>query len=259
MVRVKGIALKKRHGQNFLRSQSVVDEMLDRVSLESSSSVFEIGCGDGFLTKSILAQSLERLWVFEIDPEWAGYVEKMLKDERLTIFTENILDIDWQKTFATYAPWTILSNLPYHISFPILHLLVEHRSLIKEGVIMVQEEVAQKILKTSGRGYGFPSIFFQHFFQWELMKKIPPSAFIPPPKVFSRLLYFKPQEFITTIPDEQEFWKFVKICFRSPRRTLRNNLMQAHFDLSRVPEEKLKKRAQQMNKDEILELWDLVR
>ena len=66
-----GIQLKKGYGQHFLRDQSVVDKMIAQVTLTPETSVFEIGCGDGFLTKSILQTPIRRLWVFEIDPEWA--------------------------------------------------------------------------------------------------------------------------------------------------------------------------------------------
>ena len=86
---------------------------------------------------------------------------------------------------------------------------------------MIQEEVAQKIVKTSGRGYGFPSLFFQHYFEWKLLEKVPPGAFFPPPKVYSRLLYFKPKKMLQQIPDEAEFWEFIKHCFAQPRRTLK--------------------------------------
>ena len=58
---------------------------------------------------------------------------------------------------------------------------------------MIQEEVAQKLVKTSGRGYGYPSLFFQHYFDLQLLMKIAPGAFFPPPKVHSRLVYFKPR------------------------------------------------------------------
>ena len=129
----------------------------------------------------------------------------------------------------------ILSNLPYQITFPILHLLQKNRDLLKEGVMMIQEEVAQKIVKTSGRGYGFPSLFFQHYFEWKLLQKVPPGAFLPPPKVYSRLLYFKPKKDVIQIPDEPKFWEFIKRCFAQPRRTLRNNLASTHYNMQSNP------------------------
>jgi 16S rRNA (adenine1518-N6/adenine1519-N6)-dimethyltransferase len=249
-----GIPIKKQFGQHFLRWQSVVDHMLNEVVLDKKTSVFEIGCGDGFLTQSIIQHPIKQLWVFEIDPQWAAYVRKKITDKRMTIFEQNILDLDWS-IFEADKPWTLLSNLPYQITFPILHLLYKNRHLLAEGVIMVQEEVAEKILKTHGRGYGYASLFFQYYFNWKKLEKVPPKAFEPPPKVDSRLLYFKPKESVEQIPDEQVFWEFIKLCFRQPRRTLKNNLQQTHFDISLISDEMLALRAQQMKIDDFLLIW----
>lgn len=256
--RARGIPLKKKYGQHFLRQASYAYQMLDQVTLEETSSVFEIGGGDGFLTRIILEATLKRLWVFEIDPDWAAYLKKNITDPRATIIESNILDADFS-IFKPYKPWTLLSNVPYQITFPILHRLQENRDMLKEGVIMIQEEVAQKIFKTHGKGYGFPALFFQYYFEWRMLSKVPPSAFYPPPKVFSRLLYFKPRKVLKPIPEEESFWKFIKICFKQPRRTLKNNLIQAHFNLSAIPESYLGMRAQQLNMDDFLKLWNTIR
>ena len=255
---VQGIALKKQFGQHFLRDQSIIDHMIEHVELTPQTSVFEIGCGDGFLTRSIVQQTIARLWIFEIDVEWANYVRSTISDDRMKVFEENFLDVDFTR-FEEHAPWTLLANLPYQVSFPIIYKLKQNAHLLKEGVIMIQEEVAQKILKTEGRGYGFPALFLQHCFDFKLLKKIPPGAFFPPPKVHSRLLYFKPKVNVQVIPDEQLFWKFIKICFHQPRRTFKNNLEQSHYNLEQVPEAMLKLRAQQMSMDDLLRVWDMVR
>ncbi len=252
-----GISLKKRYGQHFLREQIFVDHMIDAVDLTEKSSVFEIGCGDGFLTRSLLKTPLKQLWVFEIDESWAEHVGKTYPDARMTIFTENILETDFSR-FGADKPWVLLANLPYQITFPILYRLAEHRTILQEGVIMVQEEVAQKILKTSGRGYGFASLYFQRYFIWRALDKVPPASFYPPPKVQSRLLYFAPITDPRPIPDEKEFWIFIKRCFQQPRRTLKNNLQPFHYDLSRVKEATLLLRAQQMGMDDLLELWKVL-
>ncbi|HEV2601152.1 MAG TPA: 16S rRNA (adenine(1518)-N(6)/adenine(1519)-N(6))-dimethyltransferase RsmA [Candidatus Babeliales bacterium] len=249
-----GITVKKRYGQHFLRDQQVIDSIISNGGLTSSSSVFEIGCGDGVLTRAILATDVSRLWVFEIDEQWGDYVRNDLPDTRLTMHIQNILDVD-PAIFKEYAPWTLLANLPYQITFPILHLLYNMRSFVKEGVIMVQEEVAQKILKTSGKGYGQPSLFFQRYFEWKKLDKVSPKAFYPAPKVDSRLLYFKPRAVVVPIEQEDEFWKFVKICFKQPRRTLKNNLSQTHYAWESISTETLALRSQQLSMDDFMQLW----
>jgi len=250
----QGILIKKQFGQHFLRDESIIQRIVTSVDLTPQSSVFEIGCGDGVLTRAILEQKLARFWVFEIDPEWANLALKTYKDDRLKVFQEDVLDVDFAR-FQVDAPWTLLANLPYQITFPLLHMLQRNRALLKEGVIMVQEEVAQKVVKTSGRGYGFPSLFFQHFFEWRLLDKIPPTAFYPAPKVFSRLLYFKPRKNIEPIVDEENFWKFIKTCFKQPRRTLKNNLAQTHYPVDRISEETLALRSQQIDFDGFVKIW----
>jgi len=254
----QGIPLKKQFGQHFLRDQSVVDNAIEHVTLTPETSVFEIGGGDGFLTRTILQQKIARLWVFEIDPEWVSYLRESINDKRLDVKEENILDVDFAQ-FEPHKPWVLLANLPYQITFPIFQMLFKHRQLIQEGVVMTQEEVAQKITKKSGRGYGYPSLFYGYYFELKLLKKIAPGAFFPPPKVFSRLIYFKPKKDVAPIPDEVGFWKFIKLCFAHPRRTMRNNLISTHFDLSKIPEETLTLRAQQMQMDDFLNLWQRLR
>ncbi len=257
MIRAKGIPLKKKFGQHFLRDSRITQNMLSAVDITPTTSVFEIGCGDGFLTQAILQTPVARLWSFEIDPDWASYVKKSITDSRLQVIEQNFLDIDFE-IFKEHQPWTVLSNIPYQITFPLLYLFQKHRAILSQGVIMIQEEVAQKITKTSGRGYGFPSLFFQRYFNWKMLDKVPPSAFHPPPKIFSRLLYFKPREHLVVIPEEEQFWHFIKVCFRQPRRTLKNNLLQVHYDITKIPEHVLGLRAQQMTMEDFLELWKLV-
>ena len=250
-----GIELKKQYGQHFLREQHVVDEMLAHVQLTPETNVFEIGCGDGFLTKSILQTSVDRLWIFEIDKSWADYVNETYPDIRMTIFTENILDVDFER-FEQFKPWTLLSNLPYQITFPLLKLMVKNRAILGEGVVMVQEEVAQKIVAKVGDA-SWQSLYFGYYFMWKLLIKIPPGAFYPPPAVNSRLLYFKPKDSLEPIPDEEHFWKFVKACFLQRRRTLKNNLAAIQFPLDLFPEEYGKARAQELGLDDFLKLWKI--
>lgn len=251
------IFLKKQYGQHFLREQPIVDHMVEAVQIKDAS-VFEIGPGDGFLTKTILAQPIARLWSFEIDADWVGYLKEQIKDDRFTVFHENFLDIDVTK-LEPYQPWVVLANLPYQVTFPILNLLHRCRALLKEGVLMMQEEVAQKIVKTRGKGYGYQSLFFQYYFDLKLMDKIAPGAFYPPPKVHSRLLYFRPKMNVKPIPQEEEFWKFIKLCFKQPRRTLRNNLGQSHYNMESFTDNLLAKRAQELSMQELLEIWDRIR
>jgi 16S rRNA (adenine1518-N6/adenine1519-N6)-dimethyltransferase len=140
-----------------------------------------------------------------------------------------------------------------------LYRLYEYRHLLKEGVIMLQEEVAQKLTKKRGKGFGASSLFFQYYFSLKLLNKIPPNAFNPPPKIYSRLLYFAPRFHQKQIAHENLFWEFIKICFSQPRRMLANNVRQSSLyrDLV-IPEQFTNLRAQQLNMDDFLTWWDAI-
>ncbi len=251
---------KKGLGQHFLRKQSTVDNMIAQVKISPETTVLEIGCGDGFLTRSILSQTIaKQLRCYEIDPEWATYVKEHVKDPRLDLQIKNILQIDFAAELESCLPIVILANLPYQITFPILFIFQKHKHLIQEGVVMIQEEVAQKIVASHGRGYGPTGLFLQHHFELKLLEKIEPGAFSPPPKVFSRLLYLKPKTALLEIPDEEQFWDFLKLCFKSPRQTLKNNLRSTHYDISLISESLGKKRAQELVMEELVELWNLLK
>ncbi len=255
--KLDGVRLKKHHGQHFLRSESVVEDMIRHVELVSPARVLEIGCGDGFLTGAILQQPIDRLWVFEIDPDWASVVSNKFPDGRLHVFEENFLDVDLSR-LGDVRSWTVLANLPYQVTFPILRRFYDFAHLFIEGVVMVQEEVAQKLVAAHGRSFGFVSLYFQHAFELKLLAKVPPTVFVPAPKVDSRLVYFKPRLVRDTLPNEEAFWKFIRRCFSQPRRTVKNNLASFHYDIAAAPEELLSLRAQQMDKKRLLLLWSLV-
>lgn len=252
------IPRKKRFlGQHFLRKSSVVDQMIDNVKIDSETSVVEIGCGDGFLTSAILLQTkCKNLFVYEIDPEWVEFVQKKIIDTRLQVKTRDVLQVDLSKDLEQYKPLVLLANLPYQITFPVIFKIQKNKNLFQEGVIMVQEEVAQKIVATHGKKYSPTSMFLQYHFEWKLLVKIEPGAFVPPPKIFSRILYFKPKFDLPLIPQEERFWEFLKMCFRFPRQTLKNNLKSTEYYLhKKLPANFLSLRAQQIPFNDFLSLW----
>lgn len=257
---VEGPQKKKHLGQHFLRDADVVEKMISAVKIESRA-ILEIGCGDGFLTQAILESNpcCKTLISVEFDRDWFDFVNKKLKDPRLILIHDNVLDIDFSSLQVTF-PMVLLANLPYNISFPILYKLVENKHLFSEGVFMVQEEVAQRLVAVSGRDKGSISLFMQHHFDFRLLDKIHPSAFLPPPKVFSRTVYFKPKTDSLGLEqkDVVAFWDFVKHCFHHPRQTLGNNLKKANFGASvieRLDKSELSARAQQLKLEQFLEIW----
>lgn len=252
-------AKKKALGQHFLTRHSVVDKMINAVTVTAEHNVLEIGCGDGFLTQAILEQTpCAKLLAVEIDPAWIGVVKLKIKDPRLVIKHRDILEVDWAAILKGLTPLVMLANLPYQITFPILHKLQEHKELFQEGVIMIQEEVAQKLLATRGRNLSQATLFFQHHFEWKSVEKIDPKAFNPPPTVFSRTLHFKPKHDVLPVEDKEAFWQMVRTCFAHPRQTLKNNLRQAKWSAQRLatlPENYQTKRAQELTLEDFLQIF----
>lgn len=255
---IDNIDVKKMYGQHFLRDTYYIDQMLASVSIGPESSLMEIGCGEGVLTRALLNTPAARVWVYEIDPEWASYVQKQTTDPRLTMHVGDVMRADL-RCMEQHAPWILIANLPYGITFPVLHLMKQYHHYWQEGVIMIQEEVAQKIVRQGGRDYGWQSLYFQHYFELTLLDKVPPAAFYPPPRVTSRLVHWKPIHNRVEIVDEVKFWKFVRSCFSQPRRTIRNNLSQseyAHVIAAGTQWNEL--RAQQMQFADFHALWAFV-
>lgn len=249
-----GIFFKKQFGQNFLHDHSITDSMINSVTISPRISILEIGCGDGFLTKALIDSDAKVILGYEIDPEWFGYLKKRLKDSRFQLINQDILTVDWT-FFEKYMPLVLLANLPYNITFPLLYKIQQHRLLFSEITIMVQEEVAQKIIKTSGKDYGFISLFFQYYFEWSLLDLVPPTAFEPSPQVYSRLLHGKKRNNIEPIDQEEEFWNFVKLCFKQPRRTINNNLIGTIYEKKIIEKSFETLRAQQMSISDFKFLW----
>lgn len=264
-------AKKKQFGQHFLRKQSVVDNMIAAVNITRDTTIVEIGCGDGFLTRAILHHTrCKALHVFEIDPEWAGFVEKKYgkkhdatssEDDpgrKLNMHLADIMETDLE-TLRQPQPLILLANLPYQITFPLFQKFVEHHTLFNEAVVMVQEEAAQKMVSTEKRSYNAMTLLLQHSFNFKLLEQVEPEAFDPAPKVTSRLVHFKPKKERVAIPDEVNFWLFVRACFKTPRQTLRNNLKRTNYPIEVLSDETLALRAQQVSFEDLLAAWEKVR
>lgn len=234
--------------------------MIDAVGYAASKSFFEIGPGDGFLTGAILEHArCDRLRAYEIDPDWVGVLRQKFQDDRLSVICKNVLDVDLRAHLRPHAPWVILANLPYHVTFPILDRLAEYKDLFEQGVVMVQEEVAQRLVAQTGRSCGFVSHYYQHHFELRLLSKIHPQSFDPAPQVDSRLVYLRPHANPRAIPHEDQYWQFVSVCYKAPRQMLRNNLKGTPFGeiLEGLSDENVARlRAQQLTPTELLGLWE---
>lgn len=245
---------KKHLGQHFLISDAPINSMLSAIPIGPETTVVEIGCGNGILTKAILSTRCKALHVIEIDPEWAEHLYNTVNDPRLTIHVADAVAFDF-RSLKGDGPLVLLANLPYVITFPLLEKFTRDHLLFDDGMVMVQEEAAERIAHTSGRRFGAVSAFLQSYFDFTLHDKVPPYLFSPAPKVDSRLVRLKPKQTLMEIAEPEAFWLFMRACFKNPRQTLSNNLKRTYYAWQKLDAETLKLRAQQLSTAQLHELW----
>ena len=230
VARDKGIKAKKHLGQHFLRDQSVAQDIGDTLTLDGYRHVLEIGPGTGVLTKYILEKPV-KLTAMDLDTESIAYLnsgfklEQKVTDDRFTVLEADFLKYNLD-TIYPEQPLAITGNFPYNISTQIVFKTLEHKARIPEFTGMFQKEVAQRICASHGsKTYGILSVLAQVFYDAEYLFTVPPTVFIPPPKVDSGVLRLKRKENWQDIGcDEKMLFKVVKMAFQQRRKTLRNSL-----------------------------------
>ncbi len=213
-----GIRAEKGLGQHFLCSRSAVDSIVGRV--QGVRGVLEIGPGPGVLTGPI-SDHVERVIALEID---ARMIELLAESApRAEVRRLDALKADLGAVMRDLPePRAVVSNLPYYITGPLLTRVSEVRELFQVAVLMMQREVAERVLAPSGdSNRGSLSVFLQSQFEIERVCRAPAGAFLPPPKVDSTVLQFEPR------PDTYSpgFFRLIRIGFAQPRKTLENNLV----------------------------------
>lgn len=240
-------------GQHFLADQHAAERIVDALGEVSDKTVIEIGPGRGVLTR-MLAEHARRLIAIELDRVLAAQLRMyFVRSENVEIIEGDILSIDFSTVLGPrpgmnhpgiiHVPEKVrlVGNLPYFITSDILLHLFQYHQYFETIVIMVQEEVADRIAaKPGGRDYGLLSATVQLYARVEKLFSLPPGAFNPPPKVHSAVLRLtiNPQMDRLRVPEE-EFIAFLKLSFGQKRKTLANNL-KARFD-SRLLSAALKK------------------
>jgi len=227
---------KRRWGQNFLIDNNIVRKILDCAEVQADEHIVEIGPGRGILTRALLKRGAH-VTAIEIDRELADTLEGELgrseypsigQASRLSIIREDAL----RYSFAQIPePYKVVSNLPYNISTPILFRLLDVRHLISRMVLMLQREVAERIVaKVGGKSYGALSIILQYYAEIDIAFRVSPHCFRPRPKVDSSVICIRPLPFPrVTVKDEGLFLRIIKAAFGYRRKHLLNALSAAGF------------------------------
>lgn len=212
-------------GQHFLTDASWQERIARAIHLDEGVWV-EIGAGHGEMTRR-LARHASKVIAIELDPRLARRLREVTADcKNVEVVENDVMAVDLQR-LTGQERFSVYGNLPYYITSPILHRLFEHAGQIAVIHIVIQFEVAVRIVaQPRRRDYGYLSVVSQWFSRPEIAFRIPPGAFRPPPKVASALVSFRiPGERAKhSVGDESAFLEFVKECFAQKRKTLRNNL-----------------------------------
>lgn len=230
IIRRHGFTFKKSLGQNFLIDGNVLDRIIAAAGLDRTRGALEIGPGIGALTER-LAQAAGIVVALEIDQRLLPILGEVLSPcDNVHILHADVLKTDlarlWDEYFANAVGVSVVANLPYYVTTPIVMKLLEERLPIEHIVVMVQKEVADRMAARPGsKAYGSLSIAVQYYCEPQLVATVPAGSFIPPPNVESAVIRLTRRHTpAVAVADEDRFFRVVQTAFAQRRKTLANNL-----------------------------------
>ncbi len=243
-LRKYGLFPKKRLGQHFLVDPNILDKVIRAAEIGKEDVVLEVGPGLGGMTLA-LADKAKKVIAVDIDPKLAAILkEKMADHQNVEVVEKDILRMDFKEFIKKEGhPVKVVANLPYQISTPLLFRFIESKEAFSKFTLMLQKEVAQRMVAPPGKKeYGPLSIFVQLSLDVSILFFIKPSAFFPPPKVESAVVHmtWKEGSAIEAIKEEW-FKRVVRACFGYRRKTLSNALKHSELPLPESIESRMKK------------------
>lgn len=247
----------RRLGQHFLKNTAVIPKIIKSLDVQRGDAVIEIGPGKEALTASLKEECDKKacsLILVERDLELA---KKLIKKE-YTVIPEDILSC-LPKITSNLSSYRIVGNIPYYITGKLLRLISELKNPPQKIVLMVQEEVAERVVAKPPK-MNLLGACVQFFSDTKLICRLKPSDFSPPPKVKSAVIELMPQK---TGFNPGRYYHLVKAAFSQPRKTLANNLSDGleipkgevfkKFEEFNIPK---KSRAQDLNINQLKELTE---
>lgn len=231
------IKMSKKLGQNFLIKRSIVDEIVHAAELTPGEPVLEVGPGIGTLTQG-LAQSGADVTAIELDRRLLEVLDTTLASyDNVRIIHGDVLKLD-VPSIMNHKPFKVVANLPYYITTPIIMSLLESKLPIERLVVMVQKEVALRMVAKPGtKDYGALSVAVQYYTEPDIVLDVPPKSFLPAPAVTSSVircvLRDKPP---VDVIDEKLFFRVVKAGFAQRRKTFSNTMKTTGLSKDRIEE-----------------------
>ena len=231
------IKMSKKLGQNFLIKRGIVDEIVHAAELTVGEPVLEVGPGIGTLTQG-LAQSGADVTAIELDRRLLEVLDTTLASyDNVRIIHGDVLKLD-VPTIMNHKPFKVVANLPYYITTPIIMSLLESKLPIERLVVMVQKEVALRMIAKPGtKDYGALSVAAQYYTEPDIVLDVPPKSFLPAPTVTSSVircvLRDKPP---VDVIDEKLFFRVVKAGFAQRRKTFSNTMKTTGLTRDRIEE-----------------------
>lgn len=217
----------KRYGQNFLTDGNIIEKILEGSDIQEGDYILEIGPGIGTMTQYLCERSAHVLAV-EIDPKLIPILNDTLRDySNKTILNEDVLRINLKEELKKISdkPFKVIANLPYYITSEIIMNLLEKDLPIESITVMVQKEVAERMIAPPGKkDYGALSVAVQFYSKPEIVTIVPKTVFMPQPKVESAVINLKILDEPPVETQKEAFFKVVKASFSMRRKTLLNCL-----------------------------------
>ena len=222
---------KQSLGQNFLIDENIVRNIIRDFRLSVDDVVLEIGAGLGALTRE-LAGAVRHLIVVEIDRRAIQNLQEAFGSPAVSILHKDFLDVSLAYQKRLYkSKLRLIGNIPYHLTSPILFKVFEERKVVRDLTIMVQREVARRIVARPGsKEYGITSVLAQFFGEPRIFFDVSPNCFYPKPKVTSSVLHVRLYDALPHRVDAELFRLIVRTAFGKRRKTLRNSLKFLPYD-----------------------------
>ncbi len=232
LLQAQGLRPQKRLGQNFLIDRNTLDRIVRAANLTPADPTVEIGGGLGALTLALAAVS-PGVTAIEIDRNLEPILRRVTADHpNVHLIFADFLRLDPDALFDTAfgdTPGVVVANIPYYITSPILERLLTHKARLKRIVLMVQQEVARRMVAAPGEDeYGALTLFVQYHTEVDLIGTVPRTVFLPPPEVSSALVALTPvQPGTVAVRDEARLFHIIRAAFGQRRKTLLNALLRA--------------------------------